>query len=72
MNRKEVQDLYNKFYIKRERTNMDYFFQIYNQMTGKNTKKTNCSTCLIRMKGEFEGWLTNNKEPEPTENQEDK
>lgn len=60
MSKTEVQKVYDECYIQRKRMNLAYFFEVYNKITGKNKKPTNCSTCIINMRHEFDAWLSSN------------
>lgn len=59
--KEEVQQMYDKFFVKRQSMKREPLFDLYNQVTGHKMKPSNCSSCLLRIKAAFESYLAENQ-----------
>ncbi|CAB4154444.1 hypothetical protein UFOVP648_6 [uncultured Caudovirales phage] len=59
--KQKVQEMYNKFFIRREYMRKEPLFDLYNEITGHKMKASNCSTCLLKVKSAFESYLAQNQ-----------
>jgi len=59
--KEQVQEIYDKFFVKRQSMQKQTLFDLYNQITGHKMKPSNCSSCLIRIKSAFESYLAENQ-----------
>lgn len=61
MNKEQVQEMYNNFFVKRLSMQREPLFNLYNQITGHKMKPSNCGSCLLRIKSAFESYLAENQ-----------
>lgn len=59
--KEQVQEIYDKFFVKRQSMQKQALFDLYNQITGHKMKASNCATCLLRIKSAFESYLAENQ-----------
>ena len=59
--KQKVQEMYNRFFIRRESMKREPLFDLYNEITGNKMKASNCSTCLKKIKSTFESYLAQNQ-----------
>ena len=59
--KEQVQEMYDKFFVKRQSIKKEPLFDLYNQITGHKMSPSNCNSCLLRIKLAFESYLAENQ-----------
>jgi hypothetical protein len=59
MTKEEIKNIYEDFFIRRKRVARQLVFDAYNTFSSRKRTPTNCVTCLIAMKTEFESFINN-------------
>jgi hypothetical protein len=57
MNKELVKIVYQNYYINKSSNNLKLLFEAYNFFSNTKREQTNCGTCLLKIKKEFEIYL---------------